>query len=582
MDIGEGRIVWVSGPAVKASITASTRMHSVAMVGEDGLLGEVIEIEGGLATIQVYEDTIGLKPGEKVVFTAMPLTVELGPGLLGNIFDGIERPLKALRCATGDFVRRGSHIGSRLGERGWEFNPVTKRGDIVKEGDIIGVVKEDCGREHRIMLPIGNGGKVVDVRKGSIPIDEPVITLEGGIEINMLHRWPIRKPRPYLKKLPPSTPFITGQRVIDTFFHVAEGGTAVIPGGFGTGKTVTEQTLAKYGMADIIIYIGCGERGNEMSELLREFPHLKDPETGMPLLSRTIFIVNTSNMPVAAREASIYTGITIAEYFRDMGYHVALFADSTSRWAEALREISSRMEELPGEEGYPSYLASRLGEFYERSGRVMALGSPEREGSVTIVGAVSPPGGDFSEPVTQVSLRFGGAFWALDTDLAYRRHFPSINWMRSYTLYTEQLSEWFSANISEDWHALRDEALLLLHRVDELQEIVRLIGPDALQDRDRVTLETGRILTEGFLKQNAFNEQDAFCPPSKQYWMLKAIISFYHKALDALKKGLPIEKIIESKVIEGLIRMFEIPDREIEGSVKAILEGIDKVIGGGS
>ena len=572
----EGRIIWISGPAVRARIRGGIKMHSLAAVGREGLLGEVVAIDGDTATIQVYEDTTGLEVGEEVVFTGRFLSVELGPGLLGRIFDGLQRPLHALREMGGDFIRRGIHKEAIERDKGWDFHPLVSRGEEVGEGDVVGIVDEGEGREHRIMVPKGVRGKVKEVRKGLVGATEPCLILEDGREVKMVQEWPIRIPRPYKRRLPPTRLFITGQRVIDTFFPVSEGGVAIIPGGFGTGKTVTEQTLAKYSMADIIVYVGCGERGNEMSEFLREFPRLKDPKTGRSLLSRTIVVVNTSNMPVAAREASIYTGITMAEYYRDMGYSVALFADSTSRWAEALREMSSRMEEMPGEEGYPSYLASRLGSFYERAGRVVTLGSKEREGAVTVVGAVSPPGGDFSEPVTQASLRIGGTLWALDTDLAYRRHFPAINWLRSYSQYIPSLRDWYRENVKEDWAEKRERGLYLLQKEEELKEVVMLIGPDALQDRDRLTLEAGRLIRDGFLRQNAFSDVDAFCPLKKQYLMLDAFLRFYDEAMALIEREVPVERIIESPLMERLLRLSESSTEEVE----ALLEDLPQEIRG--
>ena len=575
MEQNRGKIFWVSGPAVKASGLTGVKMHTIVYVGEKELLGEIVEIDGDEATIQVYEDTIGLKGDEEVIATGKPLTVELGPGLLGKVFDGIQRPLEDMQKTVGDFIKKGIHLNALDRKKKWDFKATASKGEEVIEGDIIGVVSEGEGLEHRVMVPKGISGIIQRVAEGPITLDEPVAILDNSAEIKMYHEWPARISRPYKEKLPPSTPFITGQRVIDTFFHIAKGGTAIIPGGFGTGKTVTEQTLAKYAEADIIVYVGCGERGNEMSELLNEFSSLTDPNTGKSLLSRTIIIANTSNMPVAAREASIYTGITIAEYFRDMGYHVAMFADSTSRWAEALREMSSRMEEMPGEEGYPPYMALKMGSFYERAGSVVTIGSKEREGAITIVGAVSPPGGDFSEPVTQASLRYGGALWSLDTALAYGRHFPAINWINSYTLFTNQLKEWYLTNISHDWAELRENALNLLSKEDDLKEIVQLIGYDALQDKDRLVLETGRLMREGFLRQNAFSSVDAFCTLKKQRVLLKTIMRFYEASLDALDNGKFIDDILREPVVEKILRLRETAESEMESKARYLQQEID-------
>lgn len=574
----KGKIFWVSGPAVKASGLTGVKMHTIVYVGETELLGEIVEIEGDQATIQVYEDTIGLKADEEVIATGKPLAVELGPGLLGKVFDGIQRPLDDMRNDGGDFIKKGIHLNALDRRKKWGFKAAVSKGEEVHEGDIIGVVSEGEDFEHRVMVPKGTSGIIEKIEEGLLTLDEPVVILDNSKEIKMYHEWPVRIGRPYKEKLPPSTPFITGQRVIDTFFHIAKGGTAIIPGGFGTGKTVTEQTLAKYAEADIIVYVGCGERGNEMSELLNEFSSLTDPKTGKLLMSRTIIIANTSNMPVAAREASIYTGITIAEYFRDMGYHVAMFADSTSRWAEALREMSSRMEEMPGEEGYPPYMALKMGSFYERAGSVITIGSKEREGAVTIVGAVSPPGGDFSEPVTQASLRYGGALWSLDTALAYGRHFPAINWIKSYTLFTNQLKEWYLTNISHDWVELRENALSLLSKEDELKEIVQLIGYDALQDKDRLVLETGRLMREGFLRQNAFSSVDAFCTLKKQFLLLKTIMMFYDVSREALDNGKFIDEILKEPVVEKILRLRETPETEIDSETSNIQQEIEDCI----
>ncbi|MBS3772865.1 MAG: V-type ATP synthase subunit A, partial [Candidatus Thermoplasmatota archaeon] len=488
----EGKIDNVAGPVVKATEMKGAKMYDLVRVGEEGLIGEIIELKEDQATIQVYEDTTGLQPNDKVVNTGMPLAVELGPGLITAIYDGIQRPLPDIMEKSGDFIARGVEAPAIDREAEWDFTPKVRKNDTVRGGDILGVVQETPVVEHRVMVPPDvQEATVTSIEEGSYTVEDTIAVLDVDgeqREVAMLQRWPVRKGRPEKKKLPPSIPLINGQRIFDTFFPMAKGGTAAIPGGFGTGKTVSQHQLARWSDADIVIYIGCGERGNEMTEVLRDFPELKDPRTGEPLMNRTILIANTSNMPVAAREASVYTGITLAEYYRDMGYDVALMADSTSRWAEALREISGRLEEMPGEEGYPAYLASRLAGFYERAGRIKTIGSDDREGSLCIIGAVSPPGGDFSEPVTQNTLRIVKVFWALDSDLADRRHFPSVNWLRSYSLYLDRVQEWWSEHVGEEWLELRNEAMALLQREDELQEIIRLVGPDALPPSDRAVL----------------------------------------------------------------------------------------------
>ncbi len=580
----EGKICEISGPMVVANGIGGAKMYASALIGEKGLVGEIIRIDNDRATIQVYEDTRGLYLGEKVVTYGKPLTVELGPGLLSSIFDGIQRPLENIRNEAGDFIKRGVHIKSLDRKRKWRFNPAVKRGDRLEEGDIIGIVKETPKIVHKITVPNGVSGIVEDIKDGEFTVEDDVAVISGN-KISMMKEWGVRKPRPYRKKLPLNTPFITGQRVFDFLFPIAVGGTAVVPGGFGTGKTVIEQTLAKFSRADIIVYVGCGERGNEMTEVLTDFPKLTDPVTGDSLMNRTILVINTSNMPVAAREASIFTGVTMAEYFRDMGYHVALMVDSTSRWAEALREISSGMEEMPGEEGYPPYLATRLGNFYERAGKVVCLGracsepceSNERVGSVTIVSAISPPGGDFSEPVTQSSLRIAGALWSLDTDLAYRRHFPAVSWVKSFSLYMTGLKEWYSKNIVGDVNALRERLLGLLQKAEELNEVVQLVGLDAIQDSDRITIDIENIIIEGFLRQSVFHDVDAFCTIEKQYWMMNVIFRYYDEALNALKRGVDIDKLLDNPCRTKLLRMVECRNEDMGKEAKVLTNEIENI-----
>ncbi len=577
--VSKGKIVKIAGPVVVADGMKGSQMYEVVRVGEERLIGEIIRITGDRATIQVYEETAGLKPGEDVIGTGMPLSVELGPGILKQMYDGIQRPLEVIKEKSGIFIRRGIEADAIDKKKKWEFKPTVKKGDEVVEGDIIGEVQETELVVHKIMVPPGINGEVVEINEGKYTVEEPVAvvkTKEGEKEIKMLQHWPVRKPRPYKEKIDVNEPLITGQRVLDTFFPVAKGGTASIPGPFGGGKTVLGHQLAKWCDAQVFIYIGCGERGNEMTEVLEEFPHLKDPYTGKPLMERTILIANTSNMPVAAREASIYTGITLAEYYRDMGYNVALMADSTSRWAEAMREISGRLEEMPGEEGYPAYLASRLAEFYERAGKVVTLGKNGRIGTVTVVGAVSPPGGDFSEPVTQNTLRIVKVFWGLDAKLAHRRHFPAVNWLRSYSLYVEDVKDWWHRNIASDWYELRREAMELLQKEAELQEIVQLVGPDALPERERMILEGARMIREDFLQQNAFHEIDTYCSPKKQYKMLKVIMEFYRRGMHAVSKGVSVKKIIQFKVRELIARLKEVKDEELDDAIKKIMEVMDE------
>ncbi len=542
-----GTLSKITGPVVVADGMTGTKMYDVVRVGTAGLMGEVIRLEGELATIQVYEDTSGLLIGEPVESTEGALMLELGPGLLTSIYDGIQRPLPVIAEDTGsDFIARGTVASALNRTKLWEFTPVAEVGQAVSGGDVLGTTPEGATVLHRIMVPPRTSGTIKKlVKAGSYTVDDVIAVLDDGTEIKMSQWWPVRYGRPYKRKLDPTTPFMTGMRILDTFFPVALGGNAIIPGGFGTGKTVTQQSLAKWADVDIIIYVGCGERGNEMTEVLAEFPELDDPRTGHKLMDRTVLVANTSNMPVAAREASIYTGVTLAEYYRDMGYNVAMMADSTSRWGEALREVSGRLEEMPGEEGYPAYLATRLASFYERSGRVEALGNGDRVGSVTMVGAVSPPGGDMSEPMTQNSLRVTGAFWALDTSLAHRRHFPAISWTKSYTLYLGQVQDWFESQVADDWRAVRERAMFILQKETELQEIVQLVGPDALPETEKIILEVARMIREDFLQQFAFDAVDAYCPPQKAYWILKTILAFNDAATQAMSRGVSLRQVMQ-------------------------------------
>ncbi len=570
----KGEIYRISGPVVIVS-GLITKMYDVVKVGKEGLMGEVIGIEGDKSTVQVYEETSGIRPGEPAENTGMPLSVELGPGLLESIYDGIQRPLPVLKESMGDFIKRGVSANGLSREKEWDFVPIVDKGDRVKGGDIIGTVRETVNIEHRIMVPPNISGIVDEIKEGKFRVDEVICTLSNDNEITMMQKWPVRKSRPVSKKLMPTTPLITGQRILDSLFPVAKGGTAAIPGPFGSGKTVTQQQLAKWSDTEIVVYIGCGERGNEMADVLSEFPELQDPKTGRPLMERTVLIANTSNMPVAAREASVYTGITIAEYYRDMGYDVSLMADSTSRWAEAMREISSRLEEMPGEEGYPAYLAARLSEFYERSGKVKALCG--REGSITVIGAVSPPGGDFSEPVTQNTLRIVKVFWALDAKLAQRRHFPAINWLNSYSLYTQALGDWYKEKVSPEWPKLRDDAMELLQKEAELQEIVQLVGSDALPEDQQLTLEIARMVREYFLQQNAYHEVDTYSKMDKQYKLLKAIMLWGDKAHTALEENIPFEEIMKLKSKDELAKVkFE---KEFDAALGRILKSMDEEFG---
>src|SRR5574341_1288718 len=575
----QGSIIRVAGPVVVAENLAGSQMYEVMRVGALGLIGEVIRLEGDRATIQVYEDTSGLRVGDPIEARGAPLQVELGPGLLGSIFDGVQLPLPLLRYQAVYFISRGIRADAVDRRKNWEFTPSVRAGDEVEHGDVLGTVPETQHLLHRILVPPNVRGTITQIRAGAFTIDEVICTIritEDGSPIErpytLTQAWPVRHGRPYPLKLDPDTPLLTGQRVIDSFFPLTKGGTAIIPGGFGSGKTVAEQTLAKWADADIVVYIGCGERGNEMTEVLSEFPRVIDARTNEPLMHRTVLIANTSNMPVAAREASIYTGITIAEYYRDMGYAVALMADSTSRWGEALREVSGRLEEMPGEEGYPAYLATRLADFYERAGRVIALGRDERVGSVTVVGAVSPPGGDFSEPMTQNSLRVVGTFWALDYDLSRRRHFPAINWTRSFSLY--DLHDWYRGRVAFDWEELTGEALALLQREVELLEIVQLVGPDALAETERAMLASARMLREDLLQQSAYYCVDRYCPISKAYWMLKAIMDFHHRTQSALQSGVPLHKVSALPVVTEIARMKELPVDEAETNIKMVMDRV--------
>ncbi|MGZ4915320.1 MAG: V-type ATP synthase subunit A [Halobacteriota archaeon] len=537
----KGRIYRVAGPVVTVT-GIQARMYDVVKVGHEGLMGEIIEIDRDKYIVQVYEDTSGLKPGEPAENTGMPLSVELGPGLLTSIYDGIQRPLPVLKAKMGDFIERGVAAPGLDHAKKWEFIPEVKTGDEVKQGQSIGYVQETPNLKHKILVPPGKGGKVASISSSEHTIDDVVCTLGNGTELRLMQEWPVRVPRPVIEKMAPDIPLVTGQRVLDALFPVAKGGTAAIPGPFGSGKTVTQQQLAKWSDTQIVVYIGCGERGNEMADVLTEFPELEDPQTHSPLMDRTVLVANTSNMPVAAREASVYTGMTIAEYFRDMGYDVSLMADSTSRWAEAMREISSRLEEMPGEEGYPAYLAARLSEFYERSGRVRTIGGDG--GSITVIGAVSPPGGDFSEPVTQNTLRIVKVFWALDSKLSQMRHFPSINWLDSYSLYTQTLADWFVNNVAGDWEELRSRSMAILQKESELQEIVQLVGSDALPDDEQLVLDVARMIREYFLQQNAYHDVDTYCDLQKQHDILAAILLYDSLATKALSGGKLLEEII--------------------------------------
>ncbi len=579
-----GTISKITGPVVVAGGMTGARMYDIVRVGVEGLMGEVIRLEGDTATIQVYEDTSGLKVGESVESTDGPLMVELGPGLLTSIYDGVQRPLPVIAQSSGDFIERGTVASALDREKRWAFTPTAVVGDAVEPGSVLGTVPEGKTIIHKVMVPPESApSKIASiVGAGEYTVDEAIAVLEDGTELKLAQRWPVRRGRPYLRKLDPTTPFTTGMRILDTFFPIALGGNAIIPGGFGTGKTVTQQSLAKWADVDIIVYIGCGERGNEMTEVLTEFPHLEDPRNDAPLMDRTVLVANTSNMPVAAREASIYVGATLAEYYRDMGYNVAMMADSTSRWGEALREVSGRLEEMPGEEGYPAYLATRLAAFYERSGRVKPLGSQndDRVGSVTMVGAVSPAGGDMSEPMTQNSLRVTGAFWALDTSLAHRRHFPAISWTKSYTLFLGQVSGWYAENVAPDWAEYRERAMSVLQKETELQEIVQLVGPDALPESEKLILEVARMLREDFLQQFAFDEVDAYCPPKKAYWLLKTILTFQDAATNALNQGVALHQLLDLPIRDEIAGLKTTPhEAAIKRMEEMRVEIVDRISG---
>ena len=578
-----GTIKKVAGPLVIASGMRDANMSDVVRVSEKRLIGEIIEMHGDEASIQVYEETSGLGPGEPVESTGAPMSVELGPGLITSIYDGIQRPLDDIMKISGNNLQRGVEVASLKRDKKWEFVPVAKVGDEVSAGDVLGTVQETAVVEQKIMVPYGLAGTVKEIKAGEFTVEEVVAVLstkDGDKELTMMQKWPVRIGRPYVKKLPLDAPLVTGQRVVDTFFPIAKGGVAAVPGPFGSGKTVIQHQLAKWAEADIVVYIGCGERGNEMTDVLNEFPELKDPKTGRSLMERTVLIANTSDMPFAAREASIYTGITIAEYFRDMGYSVALMADSTSRWAEALREMSGRLEEMPGEEGYPAYLGSRLAEFYERAGRVQSLGKEGREGSLSVIGAVSPPGGDTSEPVSQATLRIVKVFWGLDSALAYKRHFPAINWLTSYSLYLDNMQDWFNNTVAEDWMSDRQRMMSLLTEEAALEEIVQMVGMDALSPSDRLKMEAARSIREDFLHQNSFHEIDTYTPLRKQYLMMKLVLAFYDQASEALAKGAPMKELLVMEVRERIGRYKYTTADQIEEEYEKIMNELREEIKG--
>lgn len=579
--MSRGTIKKVAGPLVIAEGMRDANMFDVVRVSSQRLIGEIIEMHGDEASIQVYEETSGLGPGEPVESTEMPLSVELGPGLIKSIYDGIQRPLDDIMKVSGNNLKRGVEVPSLKRHLKWEFVPTVKVGDEVENGDIVGTVQETSVVEHRIMVPYGIKGRIKEIKAGEFNVEETIAVIEtadGDKEMSLMQRWPVRKGRPYKKKLPPSMPLITGQRVVDTFFPIAKGGVAAVPGPFGSGKTVIQHQLAKWAEADIVVYIGCGERGNEMTDVLNEFPELKDPKTGKSLMERTVLIANTSDMPVAAREASIYTGITIAEYFRDMGYSVALMADSTSRWAEALREMSGRLEEMPGEEGYPAYLGSRLAQFYERAGHVINLGKDGREGALSVIGAVSPPGGDISEPVSQATLRIVKVFWGLDSALAYKRHFPAINWLTSYSLYLDNISEWFDKNVSEEWMQDRQRMMALLQDEAELNEIVQMVGMDALSAPDRLKMEAARSIREDFLHQNSFHDVDTYTSLKKQLLMMRLVLAYYNKSMGALKNGASVQGLIKMPVREQIGRYKYIVEEKLDAEYENVMNTLDEQI----
>lgn len=579
--MSKGIIKKVAGPLVIAEGMRDANMFDVVRVSNQRLIGEIIEMHGDEASIQVYEETSGLGPGEPVESTEAPLSVELGPGLITSIYDGIQRPLDDIMKVCGTNLKRGVEVPSLKRNLKWNFVPAVKAGDHVENGDIIGTVQETIVVNHKIMVPYGISGTVKEIKAGEFTVEDvvAVITTEqGDKELTMMQKWPVRRGRPYLKKLPPEMPLVTGQRVVDTFFPIAKGGVAAVPGPFGSGKTVIQHQLAKWAEADIVVYIGCGERGNEMTDVLNEFPELKDPKTGQSLMERTVLIANTSDMPVAAREASIYTGITIAEYFRDMGYSVALMADSTSRWAEALREMSGRLEEMPGEEGYPAYLGSRLAQFYERAGHVISLGKDKREGALSVIGAVSPPGGDISEPVSQATLRIVKVFWGLDSSLAYKRHFPAINWLTSYSLYLDNMEKWFNEKVAPDWMAGRQKMMSLLQDEAELEEIVKMVGMDALSAGDRLKMEAARSIREDFLHQNSFHEVDTYSSLKKQHLLMKLVVAYYEQGAEALERGANIQDLVKLDVCEKIGRFKYVLEENLDEEYKAVLEQLAREI----
>ena len=579
--MSKGTIKKVAGPLVIAEGMRDANMYDVVRVSNQRLIGEIIEMHGDEASVQVYEETSGLGPGEPVESMDVPMSVELGPGLIASIYDGIQRPLDDIMKISGNNLKRGVEVPSLKRNLKWEFVPTVKVGDEVETGDVIGTVQETVLVQQKIMVPYGIKGTIKEIKEGTFTVEDIVAVVEtekGEKELTMMQKWPVRRGRPYKKKLPPEMPLVTGQRVIDTFFPIAKGGVAAVPGPFGSGKTVIQHQLAKWAEADIVVYIGCGERGNEMTDVLNEFPELKDPKTGQPLMQRTVLIANTSDMPVAAREASIYTGITIAEYFRDMGYSVALMADSTSRWAEALREMSGRLEEMPGEEGYPAYLGSRLAQFYERAGHVVSLGKEGREGALSVIGAVSPPGGDTSEPVSQATLRIVKVFWGLDASLAYKRHFPAINWLKSYSLYLDDMEKWFNGQVAEDWMEGRQKMMTLLQEEAELEEIVKMVGMDALSPSDRLKMEAARSIREDFLHQNSFHEVDTYTSLKKQHMMMVLVNEFFDRATDALKDGASLQKLISMPVREQIGRFKYVTEDKLDEEFKQVDETLSAQI----